>query len=232
MKKIFVLLLLIGVAFAYSKVLVVDFKIDKWDNIKSLALSVVNGSETWCGTDGPYEIQLLDKEGNILKSRNFSISFILYTDPPRSLDESGVSCDLEFDITRAESLVIKHDGKIIHSEDIKDKFCNNDLTCNNYENIVSCPKDCNASSEDGYCTGLSDGICDPDCASVHDPDCPESKDCMDGVCYSSLNDSETSVPTSHDKNSTSSCLCTSLLLILLTLVFYAERALKNARGEI
>lgn len=52
-----------------------------------------------------------------------------------------------------------------------DCVCNKDGICEvDIENHLNCPWDCPSSVKDGYCTGLNDGVCDPDCKE-NDPDC-------------------------------------------------------------
>lgn len=182
MKKLIILIIFFGIVFAADKVLTVHFTIDKQDNIEINKLYIVNGTEDRFENKGPYAVQLIDEQGNILRSLDFDVDFILYTDPPKPLKESGGILGIRYN-DAADKLVIKHNDKIIYSENITGKFCNKDSKCNNYENIVSCPNDCTAASEDGYCTHEADAICDPDCAAVHDPDCPENKTCIGDVCY-------------------------------------------------
>lgn len=51
--------------------------------------------------------------------------------------------------------------------------CNPNNECEDNENYLNCPEDCNQGASDGICNYAADGICDPDCE--EEPDCKETK---------------------------------------------------------
>jgi hypothetical protein len=51
--------------------------------------------------------------------------------------------------------------------------CTPNNKCENNENSITCPEDCNTGISDGICNYKADGICDPDCND--EPDCKKSE---------------------------------------------------------
>jgi len=51
--------------------------------------------------------------------------------------------------------------------------CNPNNQCEENENYLNCPEDCDKGAADGICNYAADGICDPDCE--EEPDCEETK---------------------------------------------------------
>ena len=73
-------------------------------------------------------------------------------------------------LENAKTVSFEHGKSILAEEDLG-ILCNNNGECGERENYLSCEEDCPLEKEDEYCTGVADGICDPDCSQGIDPDC-------------------------------------------------------------
>ena len=73
-------------------------------------------------------------------------------------------------LKEAKTLSFEHGTSVLARADLS-QLCNKDGKCNNNENYLSCPEDCQLNKKDNYCLAQADGTCDPDCAQGIDPDC-------------------------------------------------------------
>ncbi|MFH1285322.1 MAG: hypothetical protein ABIH99_01945 [Candidatus Micrarchaeota archaeon] len=174
MKKIvFILCFLVMLGSTLEVVVVTQFTISKPENITMDEMYVGIGGQsdfTW----GPYAVQLLDKDNNIIEEVNFSVEFVMYKDPGGTIDIDKTYRWLAVRFNEnATKLRVVHGNNILFEEsNLPLAVCNRNGTCDKYENIFSCPNDCSAKDEDNFCSALDDGICDPDCSYVGDKDCP------------------------------------------------------------
>jgi hypothetical protein len=132
-------------------------------------MTLSEGIETRFLNPGEYEIDMLGQDNLSLYSRNFSVNFFILSDPPMPANKSELTLKIPYDPEMNILEVYKGD-KLILSKEIN--LCNNNRLCEtDYENFLSCPKDCPLDKNDSYCLNKSDGICDPDCFEGVDPDC-------------------------------------------------------------
>jgi len=173
-KKICVFVLFLAGCLIAEPVIDMTFEIDKNDNVKLTYLTVEEGTRQRFFTEekGPYEVLILDQNNNTIDSHQFNAEFWLQSDPPKPLGASIHDYKLGYS-DAANVLLIKHGDKEIFRKFLKPPGkCNKNGICEGDEDALSCFRDCNSSSRDHYCSGLSDGVCDPDCIyKSKDPDC-------------------------------------------------------------
>jgi hypothetical protein len=155
--------------FSARKVLVLNFEINRDNNIKVEKMYLDEGYQTRYLPKGDYSVELIDNEGNVINKLNFKVDFVIYTDPPTLVNETWYEIALDY-YKSAEKVRIKYKEKVLFESTLK-VLCNNNSRCDENENVLSCPSDCNAGNADYYCTGYEDGICDPDCSYKLDKDC-------------------------------------------------------------
>lgn len=154
-----------------------DYSVGLYDlNIPRLD-DVEDYSETDISSPFVFNAKIVDENGNILNSVNFYSVFLILSHPPTEIDTTIATLNLPY-YENAKYLRVYKDDKLKLEVELKDNLCNNDNTCNNYENYYSCPNDCGMDSKDGACTSkYSDEICDPDC--YYDSDCAQF--CGNGI---------------------------------------------------
>ena len=168
-----VLLFLLHIVSAYGKVIDIGFNIDKNDNVQLTALDTGEGERQRFFADetGQYQVLILDSRGDTLDSHFFNVDFWLQSDPPEPLNVSSHSYRLKYYST-ADKVLIKHKSDVIFQRSLAaGGTCTENGVCEAGENAFNCFKDCEPSIADGYCTGLADGVCDPDCSKSEDVDC-------------------------------------------------------------
>lgn len=174
--SIICLAILSGIVSADSKVFNILLDINKNDSVRLMDFSIIDGKENYLPS-GDFSLQIMDNKDNLLKEIRFNVNFIIFTDPPQRLEHVPVNIRT-FYMENADKIKLLHSKKILFEGVISEFSCNNDSVCNNYENFISCPKDCPSGSKDRYCDKVFDKICDPDCARDVDVDCL----CGDNKC--------------------------------------------------
>jgi len=158
---------------AYGMVIDIGFNIDKKDNVELTALDIGKGERQrfFDEETGPYQLSIMDSNGDVLDNHSFDVDFWVYSDPPAPLNYSSHRYRLKYYSTAAE-IVIEHNGKEIFQRNLSaEGNCTENNICGNSENAFNCFRDCGPSSHDEYCTGLADRVCDPDCNMSEDIDC-------------------------------------------------------------
>lgn len=115
-----------------------------------------------------YLIQVV-QNGKLRYSSYFPIFFEILTEPPTEVDRILLSRNLPYFGNNA-SITIYKEGSLIFEYDLN-KLCDNNGSCDKFENHLSCPYDCPLNQSDKLCIPSYDGSCDPDCAQGIDPDC-------------------------------------------------------------
>jgi len=179
MKKIVILLtlfLLSESVFALEQIISLTIDINKNDTVLLRDISIIQGIKTKELGGEDYKIKTLDKNGNLLIEKKFDIQFIIYSSPPKFIDNKTLIIRLPY--TQETSLVVlEHKNKTIFETNVV--LCTINGVCSEYENFVSCPQDCTSGSKDNYCDKEFDKRCDPDCAKDVDVDCLcGDKQCM------------------------------------------------------
>jgi len=172
-KVMLIMLALLSSSFAYGMVIDMTFEIDKNDRVQLHDLTIGEGEPQRFFNEetGPYEVLLVDSSGEKIDSHSFNTDFWLLSDPPQPLNVSYQDYRLNYS-SNADMLLIKHNGTVIFEKKLASQGnCTENGICESNENAFNCYRDCNSSSTDGYCTGLKDGVCDPDCTQSEDPDC-------------------------------------------------------------
>ena len=108
-----------------------------------------------------FNLIVYDNQGNELYAKQFSITYVILDKPMPESFTFEISIP-HFD----EGKIIKIydlDGNEVLSIDLS-TICDENNTCDNFENYFSCPKDCPSGSRDGVCDKVKDGKCDQDCA--------------------------------------------------------------------
>ncbi len=136
-----------------------------------------NDYDTLLNTD-IMNLEIVGEENDVLYSLDFTPDFLLLSDPPVILNETVVGLILPYNEGMKYIKIHHNDTEKLYLN-IQDSLCNNNGTCDEYENFYSCPDDCPENSEDGICTSVSsDGVCDPDCHPSIDLDCS----CPNDIC--------------------------------------------------
>ena len=124
-----------------------------------------------------YEMIISDDTGMPVYSTFLPISYLtIYEFGNISINNNVDSNDTEVVIEAPYSpswhtLKIIKNNTILLEENIGELLCNNNNSCNNFENYYSCEADCPNSGPDNTCQSEENGICDPDCAEGIDIDC-------------------------------------------------------------
>jgi hypothetical protein len=144
------------------------------DSVEINQLNIVPGIPTRYILPGNYRIDLRSEGGQLIASRNISVKFFLYADPPIPVNQSIVMMRVPYN-PKMKTLEVYHGENKIYSLDIE--LCNYDSLCQSLqENLISCPSDCPPNQKDGLCLNRPDGLCDPDCFEGVDPDCNKAPD--------------------------------------------------------
>lgn len=139
-----------------------------------------------------FEVRVLDNRGSILNQAYFIPDFLILSDPPVEVDEAMV--EVVFPYTqKIRTVQVLKQGQQVLRESIWGRVCNKDGICNNNENYLSCPSDCDQYSQDGFCNSISnDHICDPDCLW----DAEAGGECSQPICNDGIkNQDETGIDT-------------------------------------
>lgn len=184
MRKLFYISLIViflfsfSLAHAESKVFIIEFEVDKNDNVTMKNIITREGLPTYFPMLGNYTLRLLDKSNNVKESASFDIEFYIVTPPPTpkivEINKSSLLIGLPYS-EEAKKVQLLHNKKIIFERSIE--VCNNNTICEQSlgENFLSCPQDCHSGSQDGLCDKVIDKICDPDCSKLNitalDVDC-------------------------------------------------------------
>jgi hypothetical protein len=163
--KWIIILCLLSLPINAEKLVEIDFLISNDDyvsleNIRTFEGVAPNSQE------GDYVISLKDNQNNLVNQVPFDSVFLLL-DPTEEVNEIPATITLPY--KQQTALEIQHKDKIIFSDNLN--LCDNDNTCQENENVISCPKDCPSGGKDLYCDRIQDDICDPDCIKNNDPDC-------------------------------------------------------------
>ena len=150
-----------------------DFFFYKNDTVELIkARSYTGNPESAELKKSDYALTFTDTVRNRIGEIKIPVIFYVL-DPFQEVDSIPLSvrspCNAKWD-----ELQIYHFNEKIFNISVKRLICNNDNICNNYETVLTCPKDCHSGSKDGWCDKVNDGICDTDCISG-DPDCKEVK---------------------------------------------------------
>ncbi len=142
--------------------------IDKNDNVTLIGLNFTELESFEIESSGEYSLKILDQSNNTLYQKNFSVHFIVFSDPPTFVNESII-----FEIFKHQDpmrkLEVYHNDNLIFSHDIP-SFCNNNSVCEENENYISC-SDCKTNAIDDICNRERGDDCDFDCLEGLDPDC-------------------------------------------------------------
>ena len=152
-------------------ILRVRFDIDISDRVSDTELEV---SSSCSGGGSPvsedvYSLKILDKNKQVLYKEDFSLGFIVFSDPPIITDEAIFYSCIKYDC-HMDELKVYHDDNLVYSKKIK-IFCNYNGTCDSGESYWSCISDCEPWAKDGFCNRANDGHCDLDCIGGVDGDC-------------------------------------------------------------
>ncbi len=171
----FLVLLLIPSVLALQDIYRVELRVDKNYTVQLIDVY----KDTWTGvTDDSKLNKTADNvlradligDGKVLSSTYFPAYFFVF-DGPQDLNETLVPLELPY-FNNTQTLKIYKGSQEKLSFDLKTNLCNNNKTCDNKENVYSCPSDCTVYSKDRVCAGVSyDGGCDPDCPPSIDVDC-------------------------------------------------------------
>jgi len=163
MKKILMMLLLLGLSFAlrnpaavYCEAMGYDYNLSTGD-CEFLNDQSANAWEYLLG-EAAQDLSYCAEEGHQMKIVNNTETCMVF------LSETCAVCVLEngsgVEVTKLMKL------------SFEETTCG-DGTCGFPEDYSACPEDCISGSLDGYCDGIADGICDSDCVEGGDIDCQE-----------------------------------------------------------
>jgi len=150
-----------------GEIFVATFEITKSGEIKNFSYEIEEGSIRFT-LPGPYTGSLVDEKGKELSKVNFTVDFIIFTEPPKELEEQFILLTLPWR-SEAKEFVLRYKEKILATFNIE--ICNKNKICEKNENFLICYYDCPSGSSDNYCDGAIDFKCDPDCAPSADVDC-------------------------------------------------------------
>lgn len=123
---------------------------------------------------GDYKLTIESKQGKVLYSTNFSVSFLLLSNQIVELKETVVYLKVPYKPEMNLVKIFYKDKKIFEAQL---NICNYDGKCEEFENFYTCPKDCPSATKDNVCDALIDEKCDPDCPKEVDLDCnPQLKE--------------------------------------------------------
>ena len=141
------------------------------DTVKLLNLSILSGPEIpLFYPEGNFTFQILSRGGQIVYQKNFSVDFVILSDPPIFTNETIILLSAPI-LPNMQTIRLFKGKKLILEENIEKFLCNHNAKCENFENFYSFPDDCPSGSKDNICDALIDGKCDPDCLEGVDPDC-------------------------------------------------------------
>jgi len=141
------------------------------DTVKLLNLSILSGPEIpLFYPEGNFTFQIFSRNDQIVYQRNFSVDFVILSDPPIFTNETIIFLSVPL-LPNMQTIKLFKGKKLIFEENIEKFLCNHNAKCENFENFYSCPDDCSSGSKDNICDALIDGKCDPDCPEGVDPDC-------------------------------------------------------------
>ena len=189
------LVLLANTAHASDNVLVIDYAIDKNDNITVNRIKAGPGDilikETF---SDEYRLEIRDRFNTLLRSINATVIFYIFG--IGEVNESLVyfripmkdnyrfiefihSDEIIFEVDLSEYICNKNnicEPEIGESRELCFKDCKPPEVCGNsrcdtLENYGNCPTDCASGYPDGYCDRIEDGRCDLDCSKEEDIDC-------------------------------------------------------------
>ena len=121
-------------------------------------------------SSGDYSLRILDSNNNIVHKKNFSIDFIIFSDPPIITNESIIFEIVKYNESM-KKLEIYYNNSKIFSQSIQ-SFCNRNSVCETGEDYLSC-SDCKSNARDGRCNRQEGDGCDFDCVEGLDADCVE-----------------------------------------------------------
>ncbi len=166
-KKICILLILLlpGVVFA-DEILFLHLKIYKSGNAEISDIKVANNIKNYI-YPGDYSAILISSSGEVIDSVDFSVNFLLYSNPPQEVDPEIVTLRLFYN-PNIKTLLVKKNNVVLLQQDIDTFLCNNNSECDKFETTLTC-LDC-SDQKDGICNIAEDGILDSDCVLKNDPD--------------------------------------------------------------
>lgn len=123
-------------------------------------------ASSYLNETGGYMLSVNDAAGAPLWSRNYELSFVMLSNPPRAAEYEIISEKIAYDEKMYEIAFYKGNQLLLRKYlDV----CDYNSKCDKKENAVSCASDCSVSDLDGVCIAKEDNICDPDC--ISDADC-------------------------------------------------------------
>jgi len=174
MKTLVVLLLLLPFATAVDQEYVVNIAFEREGEsilatITDIGIDTVTMSKMLPGED--FNVALLDGT-TVLEQKDIQVELSVhhlgdYGGGEIPVDEGTGTVQLSY-LARADRIRITSEWETKEFM-IGDFICNNDGSCRDGENPVTCPTDCTEGS-DGICDHRIDGFCDPDCPD-RDVDC-------------------------------------------------------------
>lgn len=178
-----VLLGLLGMASAFGQVVSFAFILSENDTVQPAWISIGAGDPSrFQHANGSYLVFLSDNQGAVLDQMGFDTDFYM-SEPPRKVDQIPISGRLRY-YSQTRFLVMSHNSREIYRYEFPNGTCNHDGRCAFDEHVISCPSDCNVTS-DHICTPFQDHVCDYDCGRL-DPDCPShaamTLDTMPPIC--------------------------------------------------
>ncbi|MCH7770454.1 MAG: hypothetical protein IIA49_05475 [Bacteroidetes bacterium] len=161
-------ILLAATTYAQQNLFLIDFTIDKNDEINVERFFTIDGNPRSQDLRSEYSAKMYAGK-KLLYFTDFFVDFEI-DDSDSELEQTYIT--LKFPSDRlADKLIIYKNENILETILLKDHLCNEDNVCSGYESHLNCPSDCSSGSADNYCDKVNDNICDPDCSAEEDADC-------------------------------------------------------------
>jgi hypothetical protein len=159
---------------------VLEINFDITDNItvSGFSASVIDGRPSLV-SQGSCMVMIQGADRNTLWTSGYDLAFQAF-DAETPVTKMHYTDKIPYS-GNMKTVDVIYNGIPVFSAELN--LCNDDGSCGQNENYLSCPADCPLDKKDSLCIAKPDSVCDPDCLEGYDPDCIKPRsNCGDGFC--------------------------------------------------